>query len=358
MKSYFKLSLAIFVLVITGCETRYIGKKEVTDHIKGEVLAVDMLMGNSFIGMKDDMLAMKSYDKDSMAVVYRICGDSLHCERHFGVKGRGPFEFDMAVFSQEVDSLYVIDEVQFGGELMSMRSIDFRHPDRAYDYRLWKEDDLQWMNPFHFGDGFVSLGGQKFLFLGSRYDTEELLTKVDIGKKETHPLGYWIEDDYEGPVLPKQSAYLSNSKLHKHGNRILFACGEGRYLELFDIEGDSIARRIPIYDIRPDYEAAEDKLNYAMHYENLRGMRVCTTDRYIYVHLNVYTHEMKPYKGYPFYYFDELEVYDWDGRFICNYQTDVPFCDMIVSENDETIYVYTQDIETKEPVIMRYSLNH
>ena len=70
----------------------------------------------------------------------------------------------------------------------------------------------------------------------------------------------------------------------------------------------------------------------------LRGIRVCTTERYIYAVLCGRWNYPEKYKGYPCGYRDEIEVYDWDGDFIRKFQTSVPFDAMSVSEDDKVLY--------------------
>lgn len=62
------------------------------------------------------------------------------------------------------------------------------------------------------------------------------------------------------------------------------------------------------------------------------------------------------YKGYPPYFEDEIEVYDWDGKYLHSYVTDIPFDSFYVSDDDKFLYVVTQDNETLLSEVYRYNL--
>ena len=76
---------------------------------------------------------------------------------------------------------------------------------------------------------------------------------------------------------------------------------------------------------------------------------------YIYVTYSN-TVENKEYKGYPGYFKDRIDVYDWDGNIIQRYETDQPFYNFIVSNDDSCLYTLSHDNETKEPTLLYYKL--
>ena len=61
-------------------------------------------------------------------------------------------------------------------------------------------------------------------------------------------------------------------------------------------------------------------------------------------------------KEYPFYYRNEIEVFDWNGEITLKYIMDKPFSDFVVSSDDTTIYTLSQDVNTKEPQVVVYRL--
>ena len=89
------------------------------------------------------------------------------------------------------------------------------------------------------------------------------------------------------------------------------------------------------------------------------GIDIYSTADYIYALLERTPEEIRKsesYKGYGKYSFDEIEVYDWDGVFVANYQTDKPFYDFVVSPDNHYLYTIAEDPELLEYVITRYEL--
>lgn len=361
MRSFILISsTCIFLfLCICSCQNprREDDRKTVETTLSGTRMHSDMLMGRAFICTKDDNIFMRSFYPDSVAIIYSMSGDSLKRVRSFGIKGRGPFEFnDYPAFYFKDDSLYIMDESRIGDMLkLTVAGIDdIRNND---GYENWKEYDLQWLNPFMSGMSFAPVDSRHFLVLGDEHGKENLLTEIDIREKRKHPAGYWIADDYSGPAIPKQAIYLSNSEIAINDSLLVFAAGEGRYMEILRLGADgSLSHRCSIYDIPPVYEATPDGLNYKPVIPSYRGMDIRATERFIYAVLNQYNPEYKEYKGYPWYCSDEVEVYGWNGDFITCFATDTPFYDFIVSDDDKTLLTITQDPASGEPTIYRYAL--
>ena len=61
-------------------------------------------------------------------------------------------------------------------------------------------------------------------------------------------------------------------------------------------------------------------------------------------------------QGYSSTYTDEIEVYDWNGKFIDNYETDRPFFTFAVSPDNRFLYTLSKDLDTEERIVMRYDL--
>ena len=354
------ISIGIYALciwaLISCSQKEQQDKKDVTDYLSGITLHSNELVGSTIICIKGDMLIMNSFDRDSVAVIYTMKGDTLEYVKHIGIKGRGPFEFEQPFFSSTEDSLYMLNTTLFG-DLQNIYITSTDNIGQIDNYSFWKDYKLDWTESLKKGPCFIPFEDKLFLIIGGKLGEENILSIIDASTKEIIPMSYWIEDDYSGPVIPKQSIYMSNSRIFKNGNKLLFACGEGRYLEIMDIKDGKIAGRAPIYCIKPEYEASPDGLNFRIKYDNYRGMQVRTTKDYIYVSLRVWTPEMEPYKGYPFYFFDEVEVYDWSGNFIKCYQTDTPFYDFAVTDDNNTLFTVTQDPESKEHFIHKYGLD-
>ena len=87
-----------------------------------------------------------------------------------------------------------------------------------------------------------------------------------------------------------------------------------------------------------------------------RGLRIRAASSRLFV---LYEHpvEMAEYKGYPFYYTDFVDVFDWEGNQLERLQFDIPFGDFVVTEDGRTLYTISEDKETFEASIRRYDLS-
>ena len=333
------------------------GREVPEEYLSGAVMKTGDIIGFSLEDVTDTSLVMKTMAEDSFMAVYEVCGDTVSLRHEFAKKGRGPHEF-ISITSKMRDGS-VMDIMNSGsyGDLMTMQMIDLNDlgtEKSASD--LWQSEDLSWMENFYFGGDFVRKDDGSYYFLGDKFGTENLISRVNIRMGKYESLDYWIEDKYEGPVLPKQSVYLVNAHLYLNGDKLLYVCGENRYAEILTISSDEIVARNIIYGDCPIYSAAPDGLNYRILAGNHRGIRSCVTDKYIYLRPDVSDERMRSYKGYPWYYNDEIYVFDWDGNLQKKYITDTPFHTLKVTDDDRFLYTITKDIETEEPIIMRYEI--
>lgn len=352
------LLAALFLLPLISCCGTKSGqdKKDPSTTLPGTRLAAGELMGRAFLCMEDDRIFMKSFYPDSVGVIYRIEGDSLIQVKHFGIRGRAPYEFQDPYFAYYDDSLYMFN-TSGRGELLDLYVASTDDLENDDGYENWKRYDMSWLNPIMPGLSFAPLGDRRFMLIAAGYGEADILSLVDINEKSRKPANYWIADDYKGANIPKQSIYMGNSRLFRKDSLILFAAGEGRYMDILEPGRDGgISVRKNIYAIPPDYVDVGDKLNFGILPTSYRGIRAFATDGCIYAFLTVYTPEYEEYKGYPFYYFDEIEIYDWDGDFVACFATDRPFYDFIVSADDSTLLTITQDMESGEPAVYRYRL--
>lgn len=65
---------------------------------------------------------------------------------------------------------------------------------------------------------------------------------------------------------------------------------------------------------------------------------------------------IKPYKEYPYYYNDEILVFDWEGNKVKKYVLDIPFEFFVIDEKDERMYTETVDLNMGEDLLRSYRL--
>ena len=329
-------------------------RKPVTDYISGQVLYSRDLIGDTFIGITGDTVLMEFYKADNICGIFKVEGDSLVKINEVLYRGRGPNEFLTPMLKISGDSLYAVDRNGRGpGKICRMSLGDLSV--MGNNHASWEGSDLTWSNPMKSGSDFQPLGEGRILLTGDVYGAMNILSVLDVRERKRTQVGYWIKDGYTGPVIPKQSIYTAGASLSRKGDRILYVCGEGRYMELLDLRDGKIVDRKAIYSEYPKY-ADIDGLNFGADIKGNRGMKVYATSDYIYAMLYGSLDYSKTYKGYPCYFFDEVEVYDWEGNFVRNYRTSQPFMTFAVADDDSALYTLSMDLDTSEPQMVKYDL--
>lgn len=155
---------------------------------------------------------------------------------------------------------------------------------------------------------------------------------------------------------------MNNSLLFKNEllDRYLYVCGEGEYMETFTISDNTLTDRSAICTIYPEYEMGEDKMNYKLKPDDInRGFSVAVTHDFIYAKPKEFDifmlREGATYKGYPCYFNDKIDVYDWQGNFIKRYELDIPVLSFVVDEKNETLYASSYELESGGMIVRKYT---
>lgn len=148
---------------------------------------------------------------------------------------------------------------------------------------------------------------------------------------ETIP--FWPDDGYNGPALPKKSIYL-NSKIRANGSKVLFVADEGKYASILDIRKNPVTEQL-IYSDFPAYTPTPDGLNWHREPGSALGCYAFATAKHIYLAPNNAKfvdgkYEPETYKGYPPYYVDEIDVFDWQGRYERTLRSSIPFSGFVI----------------------------
>ena len=329
-------------------------KKAVTKTIIGTEMIVKNLDGYGIVGSYGDYLFLKENRDTSRLVVYQIEGDSLKYHKGLIDKGRGPREFYYVEYSWFGDTLYVSNSDPTG--IKAIYGIPLDDMSKIEDRNRWSEYPIPG-NDIMTGMSFAKYGEGRFVIAGGESETKQVFSMVDYNKKEVVPLKFWPADSTKGPLYSKQMVYMQ-SKLCSSGRQILYSNLYARYMFIATIRGDEFVETAKIYSHLPQYEVKPDgNIRYTEDGED--GILIYATQDYIFAQVGRTVSEVREsdtYKGYPRSYIDELEVYDWKGRFIDNYQTDRPFYSFAVSADNHHLYTLSMDLVSKELIVMRYDL--
>ena len=223
----------------------------------------------------------------------------------------------------------------------------------------WEYIDFSDIDNLGIGNDFDLLTSSDYIVLGGEYGRESILARLSERNLTWSSVPFWPDDGYKGEALPKQMLYTRNSKVFSNGDKIFYASGEGRYFSILNISEDPVSESF-IYDEYPSYSVGPDGLNPKRAPESKLGGIACATDSAIYIGLlncllspaGYYVPDN--YKGYPPYYIDVIEVYGWNGEYLCTYTLDTPFATFFVS--GRYLYTVTVDRDTMLSEIYRYDL--
>ena len=330
--------------------------KPVTKTITGTELKVRDLWGYRIVASYKDYLFMQEDRDTSRLVVYKVEGDSLIYHKGLIDRGHGPKEFYYVEFSLGEDTLYISNSDPTG--LKAFYSIPLNDMDRIDDRDLWKEYPVS-ERDIQTGLSFVPYQHDNFVVAGGKADTKEIFSLFDYDEGEKRiPIQFWPDDQTPGPLFAKQMVYMQ-SYLCSRGDRFLYANMYARYMFVAEIKENGINEIAMVYSSLPKYEIKSDG-NSVRTADGDEGIRPYATSTRIYAKIGKLIKEIKDdnykFKDYPRGYLDELEVYDWDGNFIDNYRTSLPFSTFAVSYDNKYLYTMTMDLDSGQSVIIRYDL--
>ena len=115
-----------------------------------------------------------------------------------------------------------------------------------------------------------------------------------------------------------------------------------------------------LYDEFPEYvEGTRYDGDYHRTSEHT-GISFVSTDKFIYACVNRHKESdmgmNTTYNGYPYYYQDRIDVYTWSGDYVHSFHTDIPFMRYAVSDSDNYLFILTIDVDSGEPLLIRYAL--
>ncbi len=342
--------LLMFMSVFSCMLRENTDRRPVTHLIEGTVLHYDGIF--SIFRMCYDgsnLLTLSASATVPPLSLYRICGDTVRLRGEYLNYGRGPEDVLNPVIFTDTTGIYLIDNNDSPNFLARYELSE------AGDLILKKKTDLSWIeHPLMF-NRFVRVADDEFIVLGGRAGERELLSYIDVVKKEQKPVRFWPEDGYEREIFGKQVLYGNNASLDVCGDKVLYACPYGRYLDILTIEKTDVIAHNCIYDDLPELKTAPGSSFGLRPVSRYNGLSVTATDEYIYV---IYENAMdSDRKGYPWYFVEEIEVYDWNGNFVRKYRTDCPFAMYAVSPDDRSMLTYTVDLDTGEDILVLYDLS-
>jgi len=351
--------ISVFILIfIFGCN-----RKDTTpsvSNLKGKTLLCENFNGLSFIGMNDSNIVIRSYT-DTLFEIYKINGEKIEMIKRFGLKGNGPSEYNIfaTYFDNLRSDLYVLEN---NGKLTHGSVININNKDITNE-KTWTKIDFKGMKPFYSGFSFIPESKDSFLIIGAVSNSKNFLSRISISDKSITPIDYWVKNKYAPDNnYITQRIYIDNANIsiNKTKHKFLYSGGNGKVVYIFNLKGNKVDSLIKIYDEVKVHKTA-DGINYQFPQKVNWDLFTKTTDKYVYIRLYKYEKNngnIDDYKGYPYYYSDNLKIYDWNGRHIVDINFDTPFYDFIVDKNNKFILTLTNDLKTKETIVRKYFIQN
>jgi len=333
----------LFFVLCVSC----IGQKfDNTVHLCGNVAYedVDVYM---FVSASEDSITVFNYQDSLFFTTYYNGG-----KQKFLRRGRGLYEvMNPLCFALCGDDLVIVDHSGLSAP-SKLITVNLRTPN---DYSSWTINDISWIGSARPICSIIRLTQTSYLTTSGRYSSGTALSFLDTQDKVFEPI------DFRVPLVTKsslfvQDAVLASSAITRNAisNSLFgYSCGEGKYLEIVELNNNhSVKKRSVVLNIPPKFDE-DSKGSYKMRDRTNRGIRVKSTSNHIFAFYN-HPIELQDYKGYPTYYNDYLDVFDWEGKFIERIVFDEPFSDFIVTPNDRVIYTSTINLNTFMPIIKKY----
>ena len=330
-------------------------RKPVTEELSGEVLHFDDVQVPSPVLLSScgELLLVKTSDSNAKIALCRVDGDSVKVVDRGIKKGRGPYEFIYANYCVSGDSLFVMDSNPMG--FTALYGIPLKKAGALSVYSCWKHYVGSGFPQMRTVGYFIRSSPGRFVACAGEPGNEQIFSLLDFNNSVVTPMVFWPDDGNECETEVKQMVYMNSSLGPGPDGLFAYAADRGRYLAIMGIDGNGIAVKNLIYDVLPKFTSQNHNVRYdkAQH----AGIIVKCTDERIYAKLyRDDFSESEDYKGYPSYCFDEIEIYDWDGRFIKCIRTDRPYSTFCPSSDDRYLYTTSIDLETGGEMLLRYEL--
>ena len=348
-----KVCLIALLFCLCSCRVRTDQVEKTSVDLMGE--RVELGDDCSFFNIhyaSDSLIVVSTFSLDYKLTAYVKCAGEYKSYDFLHI-GRGPGEILDASVRYKNDTLYVLSSSPFG--LAGFIEIPLSSIEDAseWDYTFMEKS-------LFLGGDFDVCGKGEYVILGGEYGQSSILLKCSVNDNTLSPIYFWPEDNYSGPVVPKQSMYMRAASISYNKERLLYACGEGRYVSILDLSVNSF-KEIPMYNEFPKYKESSDGLNPTRLSDSSIGVYSFATDSLIYLtpissKLDGSEYYPDNYKGYPPYYNDVIDIYDWNGIYQYTYRLNVPFGNMFVNSSENKLYVLSMDMDTDMSAIYSFDL--
>lgn len=363
------LLFVVSALPIMACNhsgsvgTDFFDENGAGDVLPSRVLLMDSVrVGIGCEYMIDNKLIIDLQRSTHRYEIFTMKGDSLIYEGDFMQIGKGPDEMSYPKFKYDRKSnrmfVYSLDNLEDKFFVIDMK--DFKN---IYNRASWEKRRL----PVVYTRSALGILSDTVFLNRSNSMNFNMFSLSYTGDKDNDARGVDFKYPGEHPGLSCNGQdFLFKGDMEKNPGSLTFvySCYFSQYVFIFDVVDKQIANIRYISKILPVYKVRDDLYNpFGIADQYKRGFNIMrVTDRYIYIGYNNLTwgqiRNMTGYKGYPDYYFDRINVFDWDGNFVKRLVLDKPVSRFVVDKDDHYICASTIDLaqEDQPDQILRFEM--
>lgn len=352
------LIILILLIGVVSCEEKK--QKKINEKIKGERIKGDFI-GDRLFFTEDSLFLFSKLEKTDVRLIenFRFSNNALKERKTLIFKGDGENDlYAPFLTSNSGDTLCLYDFTKNKG--IKTNKKDIFNKEKWQKYTMSLGEDI--VKPSMYKNSCIFLNSNEMLLIGGHAENENILSIYNVENQKYTSLDFWIEDDIPAEIITKQLVYSSNSTIYKHPleNIFIYACGFGRYVEIFTINNNKISKRNCFLSEKPlYYPVGLDFKIEKTEIDKPNGVKfVVPTHKYIYVMFNSAMFnknwEYINYKGYSFSHNDIFQVFDWEGNHIKDIELELPCYNLSWDAKNSILYTLTEGEDSD--ILMKYSL--
>lgn len=349
-----RILLAMAVL-LASCSSTSSESEIETEEITGtQILADDNFEGGTCRFFSGDTLVFWCDNPQYIYTFAMVRGDSIISLGNACKRGQGPRECTFAsMFTDRNGNLLSI--TSFSGTMASIN----RHSAAAADFIGEPMPIDSIVGRIKCSDlSIVPLSDDSIFFIGGDFnDLHQIFSILDVRNKKLTPLDFWPDDGFRGKDFIKANIYSDNARLFTNNKgKYAYSTGPNRNAFIFTIEGKHVNIIKTLYDNPIKYEESKDGANYKYKPDSERLRMKATLDAIYFLMIDKDGSGAFAKNSATSKYGDIVLKYDWDGNLLKKYHLDRVVFGINITDNDSTLYCQTEDPETGETLMYRYSL--
>lgn len=366
MTNFKKLFYLLTSLTIVSCSLEQNVEVDV-ENLSGNSIKTDSTYSSNFpYFINNNLLVSYPISKQKGCGISKISNKGITDSKYLLDIGNGHNEFQGLILGKGVNgSLLAVGCPASHNKLLSVTSIPAcKDADEMNDTKSWVRYSLSDIkDSYAITTRNVVAISDSTLLIPLQYYAENksrsVFSILNYKSQSITPLDYWPSDGSDANDFVKTSMYVNGSFIYSNGNgRYLYICDEGYFAFIFTIDGNHVNVIKELYSEYPQYVNAEDGINY--HIKDRLPKRLIgdvNSSNLYFLHRNKDLDGSVAKDFFTAKVGDTIDVFDWDGTLQRTLHLDKTGNTIVVSEDNDQLYLF--DILSNEDghVISSYSIN-